>query len=57
VVTKPRVDSTHLLEIEGEVKEMFVWLGSAATFPSFRHEEGHLGEVERLVREVEGLVW
>ena len=36
-VTKRKTDSTHPFEIKGEVQQMLVRLGGAATFPSLHH--------------------
>jgi len=36
------MNSTHLLEIEDEVKQMLVRLRGAATFSSLRHDGGQL---------------
>ena len=41
--TKLYVNSTYPLEIKGDVKQMLVRLRGAATFPSFCHDNGHLG--------------
>ena len=42
MVTELGMNSTHPLEIKGEIKEMPVWLGGAAAFPSFCHDDRHL---------------